>query len=150
VKPIEYEFRFRVPETKTVPALYPEAPEFQEMPHVFATGYLVGLLEWACIQAIKPFLDWPREQTVGTHIDVSHSAATPPGMVVTVAVKLLEVQGRKLVFDVQAHDGVDVISKGRHERYVIDRARFAEKAALKAGDEKLSSAAAAVDSRSHR
>ena len=141
MKPIEYEFRYRVPETKTVPALYPEAPEFQEMPEVFATGYLVGLLEWACIQAIKPFLDWPREQTVGTHIDVSHSAATPPGMVVTVSVKLIEVQGRKLVFDVQAHDGVDLISRGRHERHVIERARFDEKAALKAhGSRNLSPA----------
>ena len=139
MKPIEYEFRYRVPETKTVPALYPEAPEFQEMPEVFATGYLVGLLEWACIQAIQPFLDWPREQTVGTHIDVSHSAATPPGMVVTVSVKLIEVQGRKLVFDVQAHDGVDLISRGRHERHVIERARF--KAALKAhGSRNLSPA----------
>ena len=53
---LEYELRFRVPETKTVPALYPEAPEFQAMPRVFATGYLVGLLEWACILAIKPHL----------------------------------------------------------------------------------------------
>lgn len=76
---LRHELRFRVPESKTVPALYPEASEFQAMPAVFATGFLVGLLEWACLEAIIPHLDWPDEQSVGTHIDVSHEAATPPG-----------------------------------------------------------------------
>jgi hypothetical protein len=46
------------------------------MPEVFATGFLVGLLEWTCIQAVNPHIDWPREQTVGTHVNVSHEAAT--------------------------------------------------------------------------
>ena len=94
------------------------------MPEVFATGYLVGLLEWACILALKPHLDWPREQSVGTHIDVSHCAATPPGMEVVVRVTLLSVEGRKLTFEVEAHDEAELISAGRHERFVIDRARF--------------------------
>lgn len=124
---IEYELRFSVPDTKTVPALYPEAPEFQDMPEVFATGFLVGLLEWACIKAINPHLDWPREQTVGTHINVSHSAATPPGLEVRVKVKLTQVEGRRLVFEVEAHDGIDLISKGTHERFIIDRTRFTER-----------------------
>ncbi|HZY31727.1 MAG TPA: thioesterase family protein [Candidatus Methylomirabilis sp.] len=124
---IEYEFRFRVPESKTVPALYPESPEFREMPQVFATGFMVGFLEWACIKAVKPHLDWPEEQTVGTHVNVSHSAATPPGLEVTATVKLTQVDGRRLVFEVEANDGVDVISKGTHERFVINRARFSEK-----------------------
>lgn len=124
---IEYEFRFPVPVTKTVPALYPEAPEFQQMPRVFATGYFVGLLEWTCVKAINPYLDWPTEQTVGTHIDVSHSAATPVGLEVTVRVKLTQVDGRRLLFDVEAHDGVDIIGKGTHERFIIDRGRFTEK-----------------------
>jgi fluoroacetyl-CoA thioesterase len=94
------------------------------MPEVFATGYLVGFLEWACIKAINPHLDWPAEQTVGTHIDVSHEAATPPGLEVSAKVQLIEVAGRKLVFEVEAHDGVDRIAKGRHERVVIGKARF--------------------------
>ena len=128
---LRHEFRFRVPESKTVPALYPEAPEFQEMPRVFATGFLVGLLDWGCIQALRPHLDWPREQTVGTHIDVSHQAATPPGLEVTVKVRLARVEGRRLVFEVEAHDGTELISKGLHERFVIDRARFAAKTDLK-------------------
>ena len=129
---IRYEHKFRVPPSKTVPALYPEAEEFVAMPEVFATGFLVGLLEWACIKAINPHLDWPREQTVGTHIDVSHTAATPPGLEVTVNVELLAVEGKKLVFAVEAHDGVDLISQGRHERFVIDKARFDARIAAKA------------------
>jgi len=129
---IEYEFRFRVPESKTVPALYPESPEFREMPHVFATGFMVGFLEWACIKAVNPHLDWPEEQTVGTHVNVSHSAATPPGLEVTAKVKLTQVDGRRLVFEVEANDGVDVISKGTHERFVINRSRFSEKVKQKA------------------
>lgn len=121
---ISFEHRFIVPQSKTVPALYPEAQEFGQMPQVFATGFLVGFLEWACIRALGPHLDWPQEQTVGTKIDVTHEAATPPGLEVVAKVELLEVDGRRLVFRVEAHDGVDIISRGRHERFVIDRARF--------------------------
>jgi len=121
---IRYQHRFVVPPSKTVPALYPESPEFVAMPEVFATGFLVGFLEWACIKAVNPHLDWPREQTVGTHIDVSHEAATPPGLEVTATVELVEVDGRRLVFSVAAHDGVELISRGRHERFIIDKERF--------------------------
>jgi fluoroacetyl-CoA thioesterase len=101
------------------------------MPRVLATGFLVGLLEWACIKALKPHLDWPREQTVGTHIDVSHSAATPPGLEVTVKARLVEVQGRRLRFELEAYDGVDLISRGTHERCVIDSAGFDAKIKMK-------------------
>lgn len=121
---IRYEHRFLLPPTKTVPALYPEAEEFRAMPEVFATGFLVGFLEWACIKCINPHIDWPQEMTLGTHIDVSHLAATPPGMEVTASVELVEVDGRRLVFQVEAHDGVDLISKGRHERYIVNKERF--------------------------
>ena len=121
---IKYEHKFVVSSSKTVPSLYPESEEFVAMPEVFATGFLVGFLEWSCIKAINPHLDWPNEQTVGTHIDVSHDAATPPGLEVTATVELIEVEGRKLVFTVEAHDGVDLISKGRHERFVINKERF--------------------------
>jgi fluoroacetyl-CoA thioesterase len=121
---IRHQHAFVIPASKTVPSLYPEAPEFIAMPEVLATGFLVGFLEWACIRAINPHLDWPREQTVGTHIDVSHEAPTPPGLEVTATVELIEVDGRRLVFAVEAHDGVDTISRGRHERFVIDREKF--------------------------
>ncbi len=94
------------------------------MPEVFATGFLVGFLEWACIKAINPHLDWPKEQTVGTHIDLSHEAGTPPGLEVTARVELTAVEGRRLVFAVGARDERDLISRGTHERFVIDKARF--------------------------
>jgi fluoroacetyl-CoA thioesterase len=121
---IRYEHKFVVPISKTVPALYPESQEFVAMPEVFATGFLVGFLEWACIKAVNPHLDWPKEQSVGTHIDVSHDAATPPGLEVTATVELIKVEGRKLLFSVEAHDGIDLISKGLHERFVINKEKF--------------------------
>ncbi len=129
---IKYEHRFVLPRSKTVPALYPEAAEFQVMPEVFATGFLVGFLEWACIRAINPHLDWPAELTLGTHIDVSHEAATPAGLEVIASVELIAVEGRKLTFTVSAHDGVDLISQGRHERHIVDRQRFDAKTSAKA------------------
>jgi fluoroacetyl-CoA thioesterase len=128
---LTYEFKFRVPENKTVPYLYPESPEFQLMPKVLATGYMVGLLEWACLRAILPHLDWPNEQTVGTLVNFTHTAATPPGLTVSVRVKLEKVEDRKLSFSVVADDGIDTISEGTHERFVIDAARFNRKLAEK-------------------
>lgn len=124
---IEHSFTITIDESKSVPALYPESAEFQEMPNVFATGYMVGFLEWTCIQALNPHLDWPEEQTVGTHIDVSHIAATPPGLEVTARVRLVEVDSRRLVFEVEAHDGIDLITRGKHERFVINKDRFERK-----------------------
>ncbi len=124
---LKYQHTFKVPASKTVPALYPEADEFLAMPEVFATGFLVGFLEWACIKAINPYLDFPHEQTVGTHINVSHQAATPAGLSVTANVELIEIEGRKLTFKVEAHDGIDLISQGTHERFVIHKEKFDSK-----------------------
>ncbi len=124
---IRYEHHFIVPLSKTVPALYPEAEEFVEMPEVLATGFLVGFLEWACIKAIKAHLDWPQEQSLGTHINVSHVAATPPGFELKAVVELIKVEGRRLVFSVAAYDNNELISTGEHERFVIDTPRFDKK-----------------------
>jgi len=129
---VEYELKYRVPESKTVPNLYPEALEFQVMPRVFATGFMVGLMEWACLLAILPHLDWPSEQSVGTHVNLSHSAATPPGLEVCARVKLVQVDGRRLVFEIEANDGVDVICKGTHERFLINASKFVERVKAKA------------------
>ena len=126
---LSYRFRYTVPAEKTVPHLYPESALFQDMPRVLATGYLVGLLEWACIEAIRPHLEWPREQSLGTHVNFSHVAATPPGRTITVDVRLDKVEGRKLWFTLSAHDGVNLISQGTHERHVIDVERFNAKLA---------------------
>jgi fluoroacetyl-CoA thioesterase len=129
---LTFEFRFTVPESKTVPHLYPESALFQDMPHVLASGYLVGLMVWACIEALRPHLDWPREQSLGTHVSFSHVAATPPGRTVTIVVRLDRIEGRKLYFTLSAHDGVNLISEGTHERHVIDVARFNARLASRA------------------
>lgn len=120
---LTYEHRFTVTEAKTVPALYPESPDFVAMPAVFATGFMVGFIEWACLLALKPHLD-DGEGSLGVKIDVDHQAATPPGMDVTAEVEVTAVEGRKVSFTVTARDEDEVISEGRHERVVIDWARF--------------------------
>jgi fluoroacetyl-CoA thioesterase len=121
---LRHQFTYRVPESKLVPALYPEASEFGAMPRVFATGFLIGLVEWTCIQAVNPYLDFPREQTVGTHVNLSHSAPTPPGEDVVVEVELTAVDGRRLSFRVSARDDAAQICEGTHERFVVDAAKF--------------------------
>lgn len=121
---LTHQFRYTVPPGKTVPHLYSESDMFRQMPEVFATGYMVGLMEWACIDAIRPHLDWPQEQSLGTQVNFSHLAATPPGLTVTVEVRLDRIDGRRLFFSITAHDGVDKITEGTHERIIIDAERF--------------------------
>ena len=116
-------FSFRVPAEKTVPHLYPEAPEFKEMPTVFATGFMVGLMEWTCLKVLAPHLE-QGEGSLGVRIDVSHRAATVPGQTVTVEAECTKVMGRRVEFKVKAHDGVEVIGEGRHERMIVPWARF--------------------------
>lgn len=128
---LTFQFKFKVPPTKTVPHLYRESALFQDMPEVLATGYLVGLMEWAAIETLRPHLDWPREQSLGTLVNFTHLAATPPGFTVTIDVRVDRVEGRKISFTLSAHDGIDKISEGTHERFVIDAAKFTAKVAEK-------------------
>ena len=136
---LKHSFSYRVPENKTVPYTYPESPEIAAMPRVFATGFMIVLFEWACVRLLKPHLD-AGEGSLGIHVDVAHLAATPPGMTVTVDVEVVEVSGRKVDFKVRAHDGVDLIGEGWHERAVVAWDRFNAKVA-----EKAKSAAELVD-----
>lgn len=128
---LTHRFAYRVPENKTVPFLYPEAADFQSMPKVFATGFMVGLMEWTCMQLMAPHLD-PGEGSLGVQIDVSHEAATPPGLTIAVDAECTAVEGARITFQITAHDGIDLISRGRHQRFVVPwdkfNARVAEKA----------------------
>ena len=128
---IALSFSVEIPTNKTVPHLIPEAPEFQTMPQVLATGFMVGFVELACMKLIQPHLDYPAEQSVGTDVRLDHTAATPPGLTVTVEARLEQVDGRKLRFSVSAHDGIDEICRGTHDRFVIDTARFNAKVSEK-------------------
>jgi fluoroacetyl-CoA thioesterase len=120
---LKHRFSYRVPGSKTVPQLYPEASELQVMPEVFATGFMVGLMEWTCIKLLEPHLD-KGEGSLGTHIDVSHKAATPIGFTVTVEAECVEVRGPRARFKLVAHDGVDEIGAGMHERFIVAWDRF--------------------------
>lgn len=122
--------RFKVTEAKIVPNLYPESEIFRAMPPVFATGYMVGLMEWACTEALKPHLD-EGEGSLGVGIDVTHVSPTPPGMTVTVTVVCEAVDGRKLRWRVRAEDDRDLIGEGTHDRAVVVWERFEAKLAEK-------------------
>lgn len=121
----------RVTPAATVPGLAGTFPSFAGMPPVFATAMLVGFAEWACIEALAPYLG-AGERTVGTRVDLSHTAATPIGMEVTAEVTLVAVEGRILRFKVACRDEAGPIGEGTHERAVIDEARFLAKVAAKA------------------
>jgi len=120
---LKHSFSYTVRETKTVPHLYDEAPQLAVMPEVFATGFMVGLMEWTCVQLMEPHLD-AGEGSLGTHIDVSHKSATPVGFTVTVEAECIELRGPRARFKVSAHDGVDEIGSGTHERFIVGWDRF--------------------------
>ena len=90
---------------------------------VFSTPALVGLMESTAVAALTGHVA-PGQTTVGVHIDVRHLAATPIGMQVRARAELKAVEGRKLVFKIQAWDAVELIGEADHERFVVDEARF--------------------------
>jgi fluoroacetyl-CoA thioesterase len=114
---------YTVPVERTVPHLLPESSHFTALPTVLATGYLVGIVEWACMRALDGHLD-DGERTLGVHVDLSHEAPTPPGGRLTVDVELIRVDGRRLTFTVHAFDDAATVCQGTHSRAVIDVARF--------------------------
>ncbi|MES2130034.1 MAG: thioesterase family protein [Pseudomonadota bacterium] len=126
-----FEWRYLVPARATVPQLYHDTASCRDMPEVLATGYMVGMMELACLHGMMPFMDWPREQSVGTMVKFSHFAPTPPGMTLRIEGEVLEVEGRRVRFKVEAWDDLERICEGEHERVVIDPARFGAKAAQK-------------------
>jgi fluoroacetyl-CoA thioesterase len=92
---------------------------------------MIVLIEWVCVRLLKPHLD-AGEGSLGVHVDVSHLAATPPGLTVTVDAEVTAVDGKRVSFKVKAHDGVDLIGEGRHERFVVAWDRFNARVAEKA------------------
>ena len=123
-------FSFQVTKEKTVPFVYPESDLFREMPEVFATAFMVGFMEWACMEALRPYLE-EGERTLGTMINVSHQAATPPGMTVTARVTCLEVDGKRTLWEIEARDEIEIIGKGTHERFTVNHEKFSARVAAK-------------------
>jgi fluoroacetyl-CoA thioesterase len=97
---------------------------------VFSTPSLIALMENAALSAVQPLLP-PDQTTVGVRVDVRHLAATPPGEQVRARAELIEVEGRRLVFHVEAFDSHEKIGEGTHERMVVDPARLLARAQAK-------------------
>lgn len=127
---IEFTLKYRVPREKTVPFVYPESDLFREMPEVFATAFMVGFMEWACMEALRPHLE-EGERTLGTMINITHLAATPPGMLVSARVTCLEADGKRTLWEIEARDEVDLIGRGTHERFTVSLDKFAARVAAK-------------------
>ena len=98
---------------------------------VFATPNMIGLMEQAAQVSVAPFLE-EGQGTVGTKIEVTHDAATPLGMKVWAESELIEIDRRRLVFEVKAYDECGLIGRGRHERFIIQNEKFLAKANSKA------------------
>jgi fluoroacetyl-CoA thioesterase len=98
---------------------------------VFATPMMIGLMEMAALNAVAPYLA-EGETTVGTAVHVKHLAATPLGMRVRATARLDRVDGRRLLFTVEAHDEKEKVGEGTHERYIVHLQKFMDRTAKKA------------------
>jgi len=115
----------------TVPQVERDWSGFADMPPAFATAMMIGFIEQTCIEALRPYLA-ATQRTVGTHVDVSHVAATPAGMTVTATVELIEAEGKSLHFKVSCRDDAGLIGEGTHRRAIIDAERFTQRLEAKA------------------
>ncbi len=98
---------------------------------VFATPALVALLEATAIELISPALV-DDQGSVGTHVEVSHMAPTPAGMTITTRAELIEMDGRRMTFKVEARDDIEQIASGSHERIIINSmTKFVERSKQK-------------------
>jgi fluoroacetyl-CoA thioesterase len=130
---IVHEVSLTVPDRFTVPGLMPDVPSWAAMPPVLATSLLVAIMEWAALEAILPHLD-ADEQSLGILVDMTHTAPTPPGMLVRAEATVVAVDGRFVDFTVAAFDAHEPIGSARHRRAVIKRPRFDERIAKKRGN----------------
>lgn len=101
---------------------------------VYASPSMIALMEAAAVACVEAKLP-DGFATLGSELDVSHRAPTPLGLTVTATATLAEISGRKLTFDVRAHDGVEEIGHGRHVRIIVDNRRFLQRVAAKAPTE---------------
>lgn len=99
---------------------------------VLATPRMIALIEATASAAAAPGLE-PGTSTVGTLVNVAHTSATPVGMEVVCTAELVEVDRRRLVFEVEVRDASGPVGSGTHERFVVDDAKFMAKAESKLG-----------------
>jgi predicted thioesterase len=118
---LTHEMRLTVQESDTA-----RASGGETLPPVLSTPRLIGYLERTAHQALLPHLA-EGQSSVGTLVNIRHLAATPIGMSVRFHAELIQAEGRRMVFKVEAWDEVEKIAEGEHERFIIDTARFAER-----------------------
>ena len=99
---------------------------------VLSTPHMIGFMEMTCRNTVLPLLDAGYD-TVGTHVNVAHLAASPIGMCVTFTAEVIRVDGRRVEFRVEARDEKEKIGEGTHERAIINIAKFATRLAEKKG-----------------
>ncbi len=92
-------------------------------PPVFATAEMVKLMEFAAYQVLEPFYE-EQETSVGVRVEVQHLAPTPLGMRVRAKARLIQIDGRRFFFDIEANDEKEQIGRGTNERFVVDVDRF--------------------------
>lgn len=97
---------------------------------VLATPVMINLMEAAALDAVEHLLP-EGHQSLGTHLDVSHVAATPVGLEVRATAEVTAIEGRKIHFKVEAHDEAELIGAGSHVRVVVEVARFDRRAQKK-------------------
>jgi predicted thioesterase len=102
---------------------------------VLATPVMINVIEAAALNAVEHLLP-PGHQSLGIHLDVSHVAATPVGLQVMATAEVVHVEGRTITFRVEAHDSVETIGGGMHQRVVVSVTRFDERVQRKVGAEK--------------
>ena len=122
---------YTVPDDRTVPDLLPRLPEFRRGQPVFATGFMVGLMEAPCMAAVYPHLE-PGEVTVGTSINMDHLGACAPGTALVAEARATAIEGRTVRFDVLVtNSACDVVASGKHTLRVVEVARFHDRVADK-------------------
>jgi fluoroacetyl-CoA thioesterase len=130
---LRHQATITVSEALSVPAQARVFEPGADMPTVFATANMIAFVEWTCVAALAPYLG-PHQRTVGTRVEMTHTAATPVGMTVTAEIELVAIEGRMLRFKIACHDETEPIGDGFHERTIIDHDRFMARLAKKRSD----------------
>lgn len=131
VSGLSHRASIKVDDGLTVPGLVSSFAGFDTMPPVFATAMMIGFVESTCMDCMSTHLP-DGLQTLGTYVCISHISPTPVGLIVTADVKLVDVNRRTLLFDVEVWDDYDSICIGSHERTVVDANQFLKRIQQKA------------------
>jgi len=128
---LTYRHAYEVGTDNTVPRLPVDSAEIARMPAVLASPSMIAMMEVACTALLARHLK-PGQGSLGVLVNVTHTAASLPGQTVTVDVEVAKVDGPKVCFNVKAHDGIDAIGEGVHERFVVRLDRFTARVNAKA------------------